>query len=258
MGRRALLKLLGLLCGAVVWEAVGRAASPLTFAPLSQVLVSLSRLGQTWEFWGAFAVSLQSMLSGFVTAAIIGIIIGLAMAGKHPWSKPLDIYMSILITLPMAAVIPLVVIALGIATSARAFVVFLFAFPIIAVNTAAGVGEVDPGLLEMARSLNAGRWLTTWRIIMPGALPATMAGLRLGLGRALVGMVSAELLLMSAGIGNLVDLYSATFQVADLWALLLVLLLLGAVTLGAVQFLERRLIHWRPAELGGRRKGTIG
>lgn len=257
MGRTALLKLLGLAIGALVWEAIGHIASPLAFAPLSKVLVSLWRLGRTWEFWGAFAVSLQAMLGGFVTAAIAGIAVGLIMAGNHAWSKPLDIWMSILITLPMAAVIPLIVMAFGIATAARGFVVFLFAFPTIAVNTAAGVDEVEPQLLEMARSLGARRWLTTWRIVLPGALPATMAGLRLGLGRALVGMVTAELMLMSAGIGNLVDKFSATFQVADLWALLLVLLLLGAVTLGIVQWLERKLIHWRPVTLGGRRKGTL-
>jgi len=258
IGRTTLLKLLGLLVGAVIWEAIGRIASPLSFAPLSKVLVALWRLGRTWEFWDAFLISLQAMLGGFVVGAAAGLAVGLIMAGTHAWSKPLDIWMSILITLPMAAVIPLIVMAFGLSAAARGVVVFLFCFPIIAVNTAAGVAEVDPMLLEMARSLGASRRLTTWRIIVPGALSATMAGLRLGLGRALVGMVTAELLLMSAGIGNLVDKFSATFQVADLWALLLVLLLLAALLLGVVQSLERRLIHWRPVELGGRRKGTVG
>lgn len=255
-GRRLPYRLLGLAAGALVWELAGRMADPLTFAPFSAVVRALARLSMTADFWSAIGTSLQTLVLGYLAAALFGVALGLLMAVSPKFSVFLDTYMSILITVPMAAVIPLVVIGLGIGTAARAFVVFLFAAPIVAINTAAGVRGVSRMLLEMARAFGAGRGLTIIRVVLPGSMPAVMTGLRLGLGRALVGMISSELVLMAAGVGKLVDKYSSTFQTVNLWALLLVLLLLGAVALGLVQALEARLIHWRPAAPGRRRKGA--
>jgi NitT/TauT family transport system permease protein len=127
----------------------------------------------------------------------------------------------------------------------RIAVVFLFAVFVIIINTMTGVKQVDGVLVEMARSFGAKEREIFFKIILPAALPAIMAGLRLGIGRAVKGMVTAEMLLTLTGIGAMVMQYGSAFATDSLFAVILTILLVALVTMKGVQWLDRRLTGWK-------------
>jgi ABC-type nitrate/sulfonate/bicarbonate transport system permease component len=134
--------------------------------------------------------------------------------------------------------------ALGLGLASQVLIVVLFALIYIVVNTRAGVRGVDPTLIEMARSFGANEAQVWWRILIPGAVPAILAGLRIGLGRAVNGMVVAELLLVATGIGNLLLEYRAAFEGGKLFATVLAISLEAIVLLALMRALESWLAPW--------------
>ncbi len=158
----------------------------------------------------------------------------------------LDIYMTALLTVPMISFIPFLVIAFGLGLHSRVWIVFLFAFVIIAINTTAGVRNVDPTLTEMARSFGAKK-VNIFKVILPAALPMIMAGIRLGMGRAVLGMVTSEMILAVVGFGAMLMTFSASFNSPALFATILTIVLLAVALLSLIQNLDRRLTPWRAA-----------
>ena len=192
-------------------------------------------------FWRALAISHQALLLGYAAAAVVGVLIGFVMGRSPRVDSWLDPYVVVLLITPMSALIPLVIIALGIGLLARALVVMLFAVVVIAVNVRAGIRALDPGWLEMVRSFGATE-SQLWRaVLLPGALPAIVTGLRLGLGRAFAGMIAVELLIASTGIGRLLLDFQGTFESAAMFALTLVLVFEVTVLLHVLQLVERRI-----------------
>jgi ABC-type nitrate/sulfonate/bicarbonate transport system permease component len=124
-------------------------------------------------------------------------------------------------------------------------VVFLFAIFVIIINTMTGVKQVDTVLLEMARSFGAREREIFFKIMLPAALPAIMAGLRLGMGRAVKGMVTAEMLLTLTGIGAMIMQYGSSFATDSLFAVILTILLVALLAMKAVQWIDRRLTGWK-------------
>jgi ABC-type nitrate/sulfonate/bicarbonate transport system permease component len=127
----------------------------------------------------------------------------------------------------------------------RIAVVFLFAIFVIIINTMTGVKQVDTVLLEMARSFGAREREIFFKIMLPAALPAIMAGLRLGMGRAVKGMVTAEMLLTLTGIGAMIMQYGSSFATDSLFAVILTILLVALLAMKAVQWIDRRLTGWK-------------
>jgi ABC-type nitrate/sulfonate/bicarbonate transport system permease component len=160
-----------------------------------------------------------------------------------------DPYLTILLVTPMSAMIPLVIISLGVGTVARALVVSLFSTVAIIVNTRAGVRAIEPGWVEMVRSFGAGE-RQVWRtVVIPGALPSMVTGLRLGLSRAFAGMVAVELLLVAVGIGRLILDFQGTFDSGAVYAAVMVLVIEMTVILHLLTRLERRLAPSRDVAL---------
>jgi NitT/TauT family transport system permease protein len=147
----------------------------------------------------------------------------------------------------MISFIPFLVIAFGLGFHSRVWLVFLFVFVIIAINTTAGVRNVDPTLTEMAKSFGAKESELFLKIILPAALPMIMAGIRLGMGRAVLGMVTSEMILAVVGVGAMVMTFSASFNSAALFATILTIVLLAVALLALIQTLDRRLSPWRAA-----------
>jgi ABC-type nitrate/sulfonate/bicarbonate transport system permease component len=145
------------------------------------------------------------------------------------------------LAVPIAGLIPVIVMGLGVGLAARVLVVVLFAVYQVAINVSTGVREADRSLVEMAHSFGAPGPTVFRRIVLPGAMPFIMAGMRLGLGRAIVGMVTSELILLSVGVGRMVVKFSSSFQTANLIAYLLLIVAFGVLMMAAVQRLERRL-----------------
>jgi NitT/TauT family transport system permease protein len=161
----------------------------------------------------------------------LGVPLGLLMGRYRKLESFLDIYMTALLAVPMISFIPVLVIAFGLGLHSRVWIVFLFAFVIIAVNTTAGVRNVDPTLTEMARAFGARESELFLKVILPAALPMIMAGIRLGMGRAILGMVTSEMILSAVGFGVMLMTFGASFNTPALFATLLTIVLLAVALL---------------------------
>ncbi|HUF53780.1 MAG TPA: ABC transporter permease subunit [Dehalococcoidia bacterium] len=230
----------------IVWEVYARQQpNHLTISPFSDVVSTVPDLLGQSEVRSAFWDTLQPFFTGLGLALLVGIPIGLVL-GQSPFLRGLlTPYLSFLNALPISAIVPLVVIGFGVGMSSRVTVVFLFAIVDIVLNSAAGVQFVRQELIEMSKSFGANRLQTFWRVTLPGSMPGVMTGVRLGTGRAIVGMVVVELLLVSVGVGRLISGYRGRFQTDELYAIVLIIAVLGVVLLEVVRRIEARVLHWR-------------
>ena len=237
-------RLIVLAIVAVIWEAYARAADLLlvpTFLDTAVGIVTLLRDPFTYQ---AFLLSNQALVIGFTIAAASGIVLGLGAARFQRIEGFVDPYLSILLVTPMAALIPILLMSLGIELSSRVFLVIVFTIPVIIVNSRAGVRQVDPNLIEMATSFGANERDIWKKILLPGALPAIMTGIRLGLGRGVTGMVVIELLMIAVGIGGLILKFQGRFQSDLLYAVVVLVVLEALLLVSAIRALERRLAPW--------------
>lgn len=236
--------LLGSLLG--IWEFVGRTqGSQFTFPAATAVAASLVELVRAGEIWGAALVTLEAFVIGFGLALVVGLTVGMMAARFTVVDRLSAVYLRMLMTAPLAPLVPLLIGLFGIGLASRVALVFLFSVAVLALNTRTGILNVDRSLIQMATSVGAGEWLTFRRVRFPGAVPAIMAGVRLGAGRAVIGMVVAELILVSVGLGRLIQLYRGRFQAADMFAVVIVILIIGVAILLTVKWLERRLSAWK-------------
>jgi len=241
------LRFLSLLTLAGLWEIAGRLGNARLLPPLSKVINAWFQLMVSGEIFSALAVSLQALALGFLLSLVIGVPLGLIMGRYRRVDQFLDIYMTALLTVPMISFIPFLVIAFGLGLHSRVWIVFLFAFVIIAINTAAGVRNVDPALTEMAKSFGAREHELFAKIILPAALPMIMTGIRLGMGRAVLGMVTSEMILAVVGFGAMLMTFGASFNSPALFATILTIVVLAVALLALIQYLDRRLTPWRSA-----------
>ena len=241
------LRLLSLITLGAAWEIAGRTGNARLLPPISKVLSAWFDLLVSGQLFQALGVSLQALTIGFVLSVLFAVPLGLLMGRYRRLEAFLDIYMTALLTVPMISFIPFLVIAFGLGLHSRVWIVFLFAFVIIAINTTAGVRNVDPTLTEMAKSFGAKESELFLKIILPAALPMIMAGIRLGMGRAVLGMVTSEMILAVVGFGAMLMTFSASFNSAALFATILTIVLLAVALLALIQNLDRRLTPWRAA-----------
>jgi NitT/TauT family transport system permease protein len=188
-------------------------------------------------------LSLQALVIGLALSLVFGIWIGVTMGWFRRLGPIADVILSILLVVPMVGLIPTLIVVFGLGLWVRVAAVFLFAVPIIAINSFAGTRSVDARLIEMARSFGARDRLMLLGIFLPSAMPGIAAGIRLGIGRAVVGKVTAELLIVSAGVGLLIQRYGGYFQTAELWATILTILLLGTLLASFGRSVERRVMR---------------
>ena len=241
------LRLPSLITLALLWEIAGRTGNTRLLPPFSIVVVAWFELLVSGQLFRALAISFQAMALGYVLSVLFGVPLGLLMGRYRRLESFLDIYMTALLTVPMISFIPFLVIAFGLGLHSRVWIVFLFAFVIIAINTTAGVRNVDATLTEMARSFGARESDLFLKVIVPAALPMIMAGLRLGMGRAVLGMVTSELILAVVGFGAMLMTFSASYNSPALFATILTIVLLAVTLLALIQYLDRRLMPWRNA-----------
>jgi NitT/TauT family transport system permease protein len=209
------------------------------------VISAWTELLVSGQLVATLAVSLQALVLGFCLSVVFGIPLGLLMGRYRRLESFLDLYMTALLTVPMISFIPFLVIAFGLGLHSRVWIVFLFAFVIIAINTTAGVRNVDPTLTEMARSFGARESELFIKVILPAAMPMIMAGLRLGMARAVLGMVTSEMILAVVGFGAMLMTLGASYNSPALFATILTIVLLAVGLLALIQYFDRRLIPWR-------------
>jgi NitT/TauT family transport system permease protein len=234
----------------ILWELAGQSGRwPLVIAPLTKIFESFWTMLIGGQLWKHISTSSLEFFGGFVLAAAVGIALGIAIATSQIVSDFLDPWISALYSTPTVALAPIFIIIFGIDIPSKIAVVFLLAiFPII-INTATGIRTTDRVYLEVARSYCASRTQTFVKILIPSALPFIVAGLRLGIGRGLVGVVVGELFGARAGLGFLVLTSSQTFDTAGLWVGVFILAGTGILAVVLLQKFERRLAPWREFEL---------
>lgn len=248
-GSNLTYRLLTLVVLAVAWEVFARMVGGLLIPTFLETAAGLGSLLTDPEFWTALVISNQALVVGFAVSVLLGVPIGLAMGRFRAMEQASDPYMNILLVTPMAAVIPLLVMSVGIGLASRVVLVVLFAIPMIVANARTGVRQVDPSLIEMARTFGASERSIWWRILIPGALPAVMTGLRIGLGRGITGMVVVELLMVSVGLGGLILEFRGFFRSELLYATVVLIVAEALLLISLAGWIERRVAPW--ASKGG-------
>ncbi len=238
------LRLISLCVFALTWELLARVVHSLLLPTFSQTVRALAMLLVTPQLWQALWVSNQAMILGFAAAVLIGVPVGFLMARLRVAEQILDPYLNILLVTPMAALVPIMIMATGLGLFTRVLIVFSFAVVVITVNTRAGLRTVESAWIEMARSFGATE-LQLWRqVLLAGALPAILAGLRLGLARAISGMLFVELILLALGVGRLILDFQGGFDSANLYATIFAVVGEAVILIQALKWIEHRVTPW--------------
>lgn len=206
-----------------------------------RAVIELIFEAQTWKsFW----LSNQSLAIGFLLSIVVGVIIGLVI-GRVAWmERVLDPWLDFLLVLPMAMMMPVIIMTLGFSLSARVLIVFLFAVPVVIINTRAGIREVSPELIDMARVFGANEFHLWRHILIKASAPVMWSGFRSGLARAISGMVLSELLLVAVGVGMMFQIFQGQFDPDKTFGLVALLVAESLFLLKVLRLIERRAIPW--------------
>ena len=234
----------------IVWELAGRSGNwPLILAPLSDIWAKFVRLATTGELQRHTLVSLHEFVVGFAVAAAFGVCLGIAIASSEAVRDFVDPWVSAIYATPTVALAPMFIFIFGIDAPSKMAVVFLLAvFPIV-INTATGIRSTERVYIEAARSFCASRRQIFTKVLIPAALPFIVAGLRLGIGRGLVGVVVGEFIGARAGLGYMIFRSSQGFEIDAMWAGVFLLAGTGVLSVVLLQRVERHLAPWRRFEL---------
>ncbi|MBW3690437.1 taurine ABC transporter permease TauC [Aeromonas dhakensis] len=249
--RRLGISLLTLGALLVLWWLVARLGliSPLFLPPPAQVLQQFSTLAGPQGFmdatlWQHLAASLQRILIALAAATLCGVTVGLAMGLSPTLRGMLDPLIELYRPVPPLAYLPLMVIWFGIGETSKVLLIYLAIFAPVAMATLAGVQGARQVRLRAARALGANRWQVLWYVIVPGALPDMLTGLRIGLGVGWSTLVAAELIAATRGVGFMVQA-AGEFLATDvvLAGILVIALIAFTLELG-LRALQRRLTPW--------------
>ena len=232
--------------GLLLWEAISRllVANPLFLAAPTQIVEAAYALTLTGEMGRHVTISAVEFALGYVIASVIGIGIGFGMASSAPFKKAMQPWISGLYATPTIALAPLFILWLGIGIWSKVLVViFLVLFP-VTINTEAGLRTTSDRLVEMLRSFGASPRQIFIKVSLPSALPFILAGLKLGIGRGLIGVVVAELFGSRAGLGRLISQSADAFNMPELFAGVIILAIAGIAMTAGFSWIEKKLVPW--------------
>ncbi|WP_075257697.1 aliphatic sulfonate ABC transporter permease SsuC [Herbaspirillum camelliae] len=232
----------------VWWEVAAQAgwlSSRILPEPLA-VLKAAWELSASGELWRHLAVSSGRAASGFAVGAGLGLILGLLSGSLRSAELLLDTTLQMVRNIPALALIPLVILWFGIDETAKLFLVSVGVFFPVYLNTFHGIRSVDQGLIEMAKSYGLSGWPLYRDVILPGALPAILVGLRFALGLVWVLLIVAETISAQAGIGYMTMNAREFLQTDVVLVGILLYALLGKLADTAARWLERFWLRWHP------------
>ena len=232
----------------VIWEYYGRRMDPIFMAPPSAIFNATLELIQSGALREALVESLWPFAVGMALTVIFGIAIGIAIAQWRIVEYILDPFINALYAIPRIALVPLIILWAGLEFTGKVTILVSVAvFPII-VNTYSGIRDVRGSMLEIGRAYGATESQIFFKIIMPAAIPFIMAGVRLSVGLAIIGIVVAEFFTAISGLGGMIVEYANVFATAKLFVPIIVIALVGVVLTELVMLLERRMSKWRTLE----------
>ena len=228
----------------VFWEILGHLTNPVLFAPLSRVISEYPELISSGKLPKAMLTTISAMLLGYFTASVTGILFGLWWGRSRFLQDIVEPYLNALYALPRVALIPLVIVWIGIGFWGRFFIIFYGTVFDTMINTYTGVRSTEKTLLEVGKSFGANERNLFLHIIIPYSVPFIMAGLRLGLGRALVGVIVAEMFLQMVGMGGLILVFGETHRIASMLAVVILLSIMGILFTELIKKIERIVAPW--------------
>ena len=231
----------------VVWEIAVRLGniSPLYLPRPSGIVTVLFQQIVDHGLSGDIAITLYRIFAGFFIALITGTLLGVWMATSKTVKAMADILIAALYPLPKITLIPLLVIWLGTGGPFMLTISFLGAFFPIVINTVVGVLQCEPGLVLAARDLGANSRQIVTRVLIPSAVPAIFAGIRIGLGVSIILVVAAEMVVAKDGLGARLFIAGQLLETEIVFAVLLVLALLGIAITKGQDAIDARLSLWR-------------
>lgn len=246
LGRKS-VGLLSILTTLVLWELVCRAGwvNLLLLPAPSQIVPVLWKIIAGGSFLGPLGQTLVMLAIGYAVACVLGILLGLLLGCSDVAYGLLEPLIEVIRPIPKPALIPAMVVFLGIGAEMEITTVVLAAlFPVL-INTLQGVRGVDPVLLGTARTLGCSRTATIWKFILPAALPMILTGMRVSLGMGLVLVILAEMLTAQSGIGFLILDMQRSFQVRSMYAWIIILAAVGLILNVLFEMAEDRAVPWR-------------
>jgi NitT/TauT family transport system permease protein len=239
-----LIRLASLAIFLGLWQLLGAHVNSVLFTTpwaVALAAVDMIRSGELLEY---LLPSLQVLAYGLAISCVSGIIVGLVLARSHVLDVALSPYITFLYATPSVALVPIIVLWAGYDVGAKTIILVLFAFFPVVINTFQGVRNVDERLLEVGHSFRCSERQLWAHIILPGALPFIVTGLRLAVGRGLIGMVLADLYTAISGIGYLIVRNASTYQVDRMFVPVVTIGLLGVALNAVLHVLERRVAPW--------------
>jgi len=238
----------------LVWQVVPyfvplKAGTKLFFTVPSAVIGTLWRMVVTGSLWAPLGVSATAFGIGLGLAIVVGLPVGILLGRSNTLNAMFDPFITAFNATPRLVFLPLLMLWFGIGLWSKVAVVFLGAlFPLL-INTYEGVRNADKLLINVVRSFGAGEWDIARLVVVPNSLPFIMVGLRLAIGRAVLGVVVAEFFGSQDGLGVIMVRAASGFRVDVVFAGLIVFAGLSLLMTGIVQALEKRLSRWRPAHV---------
>lgn len=234
---------------AVVFVAYVAVATTVDVIPYPKEIVGAFQIQvRQGGLVGATVDALRAILTGYLLAVLVGIPVGLLMGVFRPLEEFFDPYVDALYALPLAAIVPAMIIWFGTGFRVRVAGVFFFAlFPIL-INTLNGAKDTPKGLLEAAHSFDASRYFVVRHVVLPHEVTYIATGLRLGINLAVKGLVVVEIIVSISGFGELIFRWGSALQLEGVFSVVLTLMGLGIALTWLLSLAENRLVHWDIAE----------
>jgi ABC-type nitrate/sulfonate/bicarbonate transport system permease component len=246
---KKLLGIAGVVTFLVVWELVGNVLqliNPMFMSAPSLIFNAAVNMFSSGEIYNDLYVSGIELFWGFLLSAVVAVPFGIMVGWYKRMAYIFDPFINAMNATPRVALLPLVIIWLGIGILSKVGIIFLGAvFPIL-INTRDGVKTTPYNLLTAARSFGASEWTLFKTVVLPSTIPFILTGLRLGLGRAIVGVMVGELYAATAGIGFMITVAGATFQTDKVFVGVLIFALTGMLGMEMLTRIEKRFDKWRP------------
>jgi ABC-type nitrate/sulfonate/bicarbonate transport system permease component len=242
-----LISVLSVIVFLAVWEWASdtNLVNPTFCSSPRRIWDALSDLQSTGQLWPNVWTSLQEFGWGFLLAIVVAIPLGILIGWYRPVEAIFDPFVTFLNAVPRVALLPVLIIWIGIGIDLKIAVVFLGAVIAILINTITGIKSLDPQLLTMAKSFGASDFKIFRTIALPGSVPYILSGIRSGLGHALTGVVVGELYASTTGVGHLISVAGNTFQIDLVFAGVVIIAVLGLVSTWILARIERRFQSWR-------------
>ena len=238
------LRLTSVIAIAVAWELYGSAINPILLSSPTAIIAAAFDMVADGTLLKAMGESFVVLGVGSLIGVTAGLVIGLAAGRNQVFATLIELPLNALYATPTVALIPVIVVWFGFGPTAKTVVVILFVlFPVL-INTMRGVQEVDRELVEVARSFCSGERRMWFDLILPSALPYVVTGLRLAIGRALIGIIVAEFFTAFSGLGYLIVTNANSFQTDRTFVPILVIAALGVILTGLLELVERRVVRW--------------